>query len=208
MTILFDIYPSIGHLNASFALADKLLKEKHRVVYCVEAEHEMMIKNRGFECIKQDYPIELDKQELRIKSMLFIFECLTSFIFQNRKKTFFRKIADWENRVKEISPDLVYLNGQCSMRAALYQHLKIPIISVETMPLSLFDPWVLPFTSGLIPKQTFLSKLRICPAWEEIALKRKMRNIFFQCYCLNRTIFLYTKNYLLSTIFPIKKYSI
>ena len=39
MTILFDIYPAIGHLNASFALADKLLKEKHRVVYCVEAEY-------------------------------------------------------------------------------------------------------------------------------------------------------------------------
>ena len=194
MTILFDIYPAIGHLNASFALADKLLKEKHRVVYCVEAEYEAVIKNRGFECISQDYPIEADKQELRIKGVLFILECLISAFFQNRKKAFFRKIADWENRVKEISPDLVYLDAQCSMRAALYQHLKIPIISVETMPSSLFDPLVPPFTTGLIPKQTFFSKLRICLAWEEIALKRKMQNIFFSVLLFKQDYFSLYKN--------------
>ncbi|WP_085536916.1 glycosyltransferase [Massilibacteroides vaginae] len=202
MTILFDIYPAIGHLNASFALVTKSLKEQHRIVYCAEKEHETMIKSRGFECVIQDYPIEPDKQELRIKGMLFILECLISAFSQNRKNVFFRKIADWENKVKELSPDLVYLDAQCAMRTALYHNLKIPVISVETMPLSLYDPWVPPFTSGLIPKQTFFSKLRICLAWKEITLKRKMRNIFFSVLLFNQDYFSIYKKLFVKYNFP------
>jgi len=39
MTILFDIYPAIGHFNASFVLANELLSRQHRIVYCVEPEY-------------------------------------------------------------------------------------------------------------------------------------------------------------------------
>lgn len=57
MTILFDIYPAIGHLNASFSLANSWREKQHRVVYCVvESDHKKMIETRGFECIMLDYP--------------------------------------------------------------------------------------------------------------------------------------------------------
>lgn len=141
MTILLDIYPAVSHLNASFELANTLLKEQHRIVYCVvESEHEKIIKDKGFECVMLDCPLDSDKQELHIKGLLFILECLISAFSQNRKNTFWRKIANWENTVKVLSPDRVYLDVQCAMRTALYHNLKIPVISLETMPLSLFDP--------------------------------------------------------------------
>ena len=205
MTILFDIFPAVGHFNASFALANKLLQERHRIVYCADAENKLFIKDKGFECIVVDYPIEPDKQELRNKGVSFIMECFISVFTQNRKRTFFRKIADWENRVKELSPDRVYLDAQCAMRTALYQNLQISVVSVETMPLSLFDPWVPPFTSGLIPKQTIISGLKTRLAWSQVVFKRKMRNIFFSLLLFKQDYFSLYKKLFVNYHFPYKE---
>ncbi|WP_196006897.1 hypothetical protein, partial [Parabacteroides distasonis] len=61
MTLLFDIYPAIGHLNASFALANQWREREHRVVYCaVEAEHKKRIEDNGFECVMLDYLLDSD----------------------------------------------------------------------------------------------------------------------------------------------------
>ena len=49
MTILFDIYPAVGHFNASFVFANELLSRQHRIVYCVEPEYEKIITDRRFE---------------------------------------------------------------------------------------------------------------------------------------------------------------
>ena len=76
MTLLFDIYPAIGHLNASFALANQWRERQHRVVYCaVEAGHKKRIEDNGFECVMLDYLLDSDKQELRVKGLRFILEC-------------------------------------------------------------------------------------------------------------------------------------
>ena len=79
MTLLFDIYPAIGHLNASFALANQWRERQHRVVYCaVEAGHKKRIEDNGFECVMLDYLLDSDKQELRVKGLRFILECVIS----------------------------------------------------------------------------------------------------------------------------------
>lgn len=89
MTLLFDIYPAIGHLNASFALANQWRERQHRVVYCaVEAEHKKIIETKGFECIMLDYPLESDKQELRVKGLRFIGECFSSVFTQKGSMPF------------------------------------------------------------------------------------------------------------------------
>lgn len=203
MTILFDIYPAIGHLNASFSLANSWREKQQRVVYCVvESDHKKMIETRGFECIMLDYPLESDKQELRIKGARFILECLISAFLRDREKTFFAKIANWENSVKELSPDRVYMDAQCAMHAALYHKLGIPVISVETMPLSLYDPWVPPFTSGLIPRQTSISKFRIRFAWERIVLARMLRNLLFSMLLFRQDYFSLYKKLFIKCGFP------
>ena len=203
MTVLFDIYPAIGHLNASFTLANKWLEKQHRVVYCVvEAEHKKRIEDKGFECVMLDYPLESDKQELRVKGPHFILECLISAFTQKREHDFFRKIANWEKKITELSPDRVYMDAQCAMHVALYHKLGIPVISVETMPLSLYDPWVPPFTSGLIPKQTSISKLRICFAWERIVIARMLRNLFFSMLLFKQDYFSLYKKLFIKYGFP------
>lgn len=203
MTILFDIYPAISHLNASFTLANKLHEEQHQIVYCVvESEHKKIIEAKGFECIMLNYPLESDKQELRIKGLLFILECFISAFSHKRENIFFRKITDWENIVKELSPDRVYMDAQCSMRIALYHKLGILVVSIETMPLSLFDPWVPPFTSGLIPKQTIISRLRIRFAWEKIVIVRKVRNLFFSMLLFKQDYFSLYKKLFIKYGFP------
>lgn len=203
MTLLFDIYPAIGHLNASFALANKWREKQHRVVYCaVESEHKKRIEDKGFECVMLDHPLESDKQELRVKGLRFILECFISAFTQKREYSFFRKIADWENKIRELSPDRIYMDAQCGMRTALYHKLGIPVISVETMPLSLYDPWVPPFTSGLIPKQTIISRLRIHLAWEKIAIGRKVRNLFFSLLLCKQDYFSLYKKLFIKYDFP------
>lgn len=203
MTILFDIYPASGHLFASFALANKWLDQQHRIVYCVvELEHEKMITDKGFECIVLDSPLVSDKKELHTKGLSFILECLISAFSRKRESVFLQKIANWENKVRELSPDRVYLDAQCVMRTALYYKLKIPVVSVETMPLSLFDPWVPPFTSGLIPKQTYISRLRIRFAWEKIVVVRKIRNLFFSLLLCRQDYFSLYKRLFAKYDFP------
>lgn len=181
MTILFDIYPAIGHLNASFALSDQLREKQHRVVYSVvEPEHGKMVEEKGFEYILLDYPLESDRQELRVKGvMAFMRECLFSVFSKSREDTFLEKIARWENCINELTPDRVYLDAQCAMRTALYHHLRIPSLLVETMPLFLYDPWVPPFTTGIIPKRTSVSRLKIWLAWGKIVFMKRIRNLFF-----------------------------
>ena len=206
MTLLFDIYPAIGHLNASFALANQWRERQHRVVYCaVEAEHKKIIETKGFECIMLDYPLESDKQELRVKGLRFIGECFSSVFTQKRKHAFFREIADWENRITSLSPDRVYLDAQCALRTALYHKLGIPVVLVETMPLSLYDPWVPPFTSGLIPKQTSISRLGIRLAWEKIVIVRKIRNLFFSMLLCRQDYFSLYKRLFLECGFPFEE---
>ena len=141
-----------------------------------------------------DYLLDSDKQELRVKGLRFILECAISAFTQEREQAFFRRAADWENKIAELSPDRVYMDAQCAMRTALYHKLGIPVVFVETMPLSLFDPWVPPFTSGLIPKQTIISRLRIRFAWERIAIGRKVRNLFYSLLLCKQDYFsLYKK---------------
>lgn len=101
MTLLFDIYPAIGHLNASFALANQWRERQHRVVYCaVEAEHKKRIEDNGFECVMLDYLLDSDKQELRVKGLRFILECVISAFTQEREQAFSRRAADWEKRLR------------------------------------------------------------------------------------------------------------
>lgn len=89
MTLLFDIYPAIGHLNASFALANQWRERQHRVVYCaVEAGHKKRIEDNGFECVMLDYLLDSDKQELRVKGLRFILECVISAFTQEREQAF------------------------------------------------------------------------------------------------------------------------
>ncbi|MDD2952258.1 MAG: glycosyltransferase [Parabacteroides sp.] len=164
-----------------------------------------MIEARGFECIMLDYPLDSDKQELRVKGMRFILECLISAFMRKREHAFFREIANWENKITELSPDRVYMDAQCAMHAALYHKLGIPVISVETMPLSLYDPWVPPFTSDLIPRQTSISKLRIRCAWEKIVLARKIRNLFFSMLLFKQDYFSLYKKLFTECGFPFKK---
>ena len=206
MTLLFDIYPAIGHLNASFALANQWRERQHRVVYCaVEAGHKKRIEDNGFECVMLDYLLDSDKQELRVKGLRFILECVISAFTQEREQAFSRRAADWEKKIAELSPDRVYLDAQCALRTALYHKLEIPVVLVETMPLSLYDPWVPPFTSGLIPKQTSISRLGIRLAWEKIVIARKIRNLFFSMLLCRQDYFSLYKRLFLECGFPFEE---
>ena len=126
-------------------------------------------------------------------------------VYAKRKHAFFREIADWESRITSLSPDRVYLDAQCALRTALYHKLGIPVVLVETMPLSLYDPWVPPFTSGLIPKQTGISRLGIRLAWEKIVIARKIRNLFFSMLLCRQDYFSLYKRLFLECGFPFEE---
>ena len=73
------------------------------------------------------------------------------------------------------------------------------------MPLSLYDPWVPPFTSGLIPKQTGISRLGIRLAWEKIVIARKIRNLFFSMLLCRQDYFSLYKRLFLECGFPFEE---
>lgn len=90
--------------------------------------------------------------------------------------------------VRGIAPDFVVLDVQLSMKTIVYHQLDIPLISMETMPLSFPDPYVPPFTSAFIPSFSRWSKFWIYYLWQHLVMKRKFFNLF-------NAIFLFGQDY-------------
>jgi hypothetical protein len=87
MTILFDVFPATGHLNASFPIASRLKSAGNKIVYCGEIGLEQVIVNNGFEFIPAcSRFIALDKYEFFNKGFLFLVECFISAFTQSRRK--------------------------------------------------------------------------------------------------------------------------
>ena len=167
---------AIGHLNSSFVIACKLRSAGNRVVYCGGRECELIVKSRGFEySLIEIQSLLPDAVELKTKGFVFFLECFFSLFTKARQQIFYQKTAGFEDVIREIAPDFVFLDIQSSMHAILYHHLCIPFTYIEILPLSLYDPWVPPFTSKYIPQKTILSRLRIFLDWQNIVWKRKSR---------------------------------
>lgn len=126
-------------------------------------------------------------------------------VYTRKGTGFFPESGRLGKKIAELSPDRVYLDAQCALRTALYHKLEIPVVLVETMPLSLYDPWVPPFTSGLIPKQTGISRLGIRLAWEKIVIARKIRNLFFSMLLCRQDYFSLYKRLFLECGFPFEE---
>lgn len=194
MTILFDIFPAIGHYNACFQIANNLRNAEHRVVFCVERGYEKVVQNRGFECVPVNHLLSTDLSTLQKKGIRFILKCFISIFTHDRQNTFNKNISDFETIIKKIAPNYVFLDAQYAIKTIIYYNLQVPLISLETKPLSLYDPWVPPFTSKLIPQKTIFSKFQIFLSWEKIVWKRKISNIFFRLLLFKQDYFsLYQK---------------
>ena len=176
-TILFDILQATGHLNASFDIACRLQSAGNRVVYCGGKESELIVKSRGFEYfIIEIQSLLPDDVELKTKGFVFFLECFFSLFTKARQQRFLEAISNYEAAIQEISPDYIILDIQCSMKTIIYHHLNILFIYIETMPLSLYDPWIPPFTSGLIPTKTKFSRVRIFLAWQLTVAKKHLHH--------------------------------
>ncbi len=180
MTILFDIFPATGHYNASFAIADRLQSAGHRIIYCGEKGFEQTFKSKGFEYIptcSRLYPP--DKLSFSGKCMSILCECFVSIFTRSRQKQIAKNANEFAAIVRATAPDFVVLDAQLSLKTIVYRHLAIPMVLLETMPLSLPDPWVPPFTSEFIPNQSLWSKFKIQFLWQSLVWKRKFYMMLF-----------------------------
>jgi len=179
-TILFDMVQAIGHMNASFEIAGKLQAAGNRVVYIGGKQFSSVVLNKGFEYIIANNSLILsDNNEFKLKGFVFYIECFISLFTKARQQMFYKSVSDFEILIKQIAPDFIILDIQLSMKAIIYHHLKIPYACIETMPLSLYDPWIPPFTSTIIPAKTPFSKVCISFAWQKIVWQRKLRHKMF-----------------------------
>ena len=179
MTILFDIFPATGHYNASFAIAAGLKSAGHRVVYCGDGGFEQIITEKGLKFVPSCSRFILpDKYQFLNKGFALIAECFKSMLTQSRQKQIIKNAYDFKDVVKGIAPDFVVLDAHLSIKSIVYRQLEIPLILLETMPLSFPDPYVPPFTSAFIPTGSQLSFFWINCLWRKLVLKRKFFNIF------------------------------
>ena len=186
-TILFDIFPASGHYNASFAIAEKLKLAGHNVVFCVNKEFEAKVEKSGFSSV---IACSRFTGSVYYKGISHIIEFFTNA----RKKVFEEKVTDFNETVKKINPDIVILDSQLSLKIIAYHMLKIPVVFMETKPLSVYDPWVPPFTSDMVPQKKIFSLLRIQYLWYKVLLFRKLDIYKSKILCLGNDNYTLHKN--------------
>jgi UDP:flavonoid glycosyltransferase YjiC (YdhE family) len=148
VTILFDLFPASGHLNSCLFIAGRLKNAGHKVVFCVDSTFESFVNSKGFETVLTSSRfISPDRFELSNKGLLFFIECFISFFTKSRQNLIHENVSDFMENVMGIKPDIAFLDSHLSYKTIAYHFLSIPVLSIETMPLSLFDPLVPPFTS-------------------------------------------------------------
>ena len=178
MTILFDIFPAAGHYNSCFVIADKLKSAGHRVLFCVGKDFELTVHKKGFETVNVcSRFINVDKYELLNKGFLFIVECFISLFTHYRLNILKKNVSDFMDIIRGINPDIVMLDAHLSFKTMVYHFLGVPVLSVETKPLSLYDPWVPPFTANMTPNSSLFSGLHIQYLWNRLLMIRKF-NLF------------------------------
>jgi len=177
-SILFHIAPAVSHFYSSFKIAKPLQNSGYKIIYIGIEMFRSVVEEAGYKYELLDnfasHHYNLEKEGL-IKSF---YNCFISRIKKQHNKISKSNIYPLEKRIKEISPDLVFIDVQIISLSIYYQQFGFKVATVCMMPFPGKDTLVPPFNSRLIPKQKLIYKLYINYLWFKIKTKNWLSLLF------------------------------
>jgi len=178
-TVIFMPFHWDANINSTFAVARGMQKRGHRVHYLCIPDNEERIRAQGFDFIpifsevfpkgalQEQYSNEangkhqgLDGFRSRILGMCDLM----------------RKGAIGD-AVRGLHPDLFFVSCATPWIGIGAQTTGAPVITFSSSLISVWDPLVPPFETGLIPDSSLSSRIKNVLAWRRSALRRWMTDI-------------------------------
>ena len=176
-TVLFVIWRSQGHLNASLGLAKGLRRLGYRVIYTGPTQIRDRVQSEGFECLGS---AAFDGLPLPIGVGTRIADLLANWrnprtilkiviegrqILYSAKKTISLRCNVFEHDLLAIMPKLVVFDPFLLYFYAPVHAHKIPAVALSTKSLASAAPDTPPYTVATVPRNTFTSRMRIRVDW-------------------------------------------
>ena len=163
-------------MNATFALARKLQNRGHHVHYLCIPDTEERIRAQGFDFIpifSRVFPsgalAEQHSSEAKGKSY-------GPVEFRARLREMCELLCDSEisNSTRGLHPDLFLTSSGMPWVGIAARKTGVPVVAFSSTLISVSDPEVPPFGTGLIPAHTSLSRLKTRFAWKKLFLRRRL----------------------------------
>ncbi len=175
-TFVFIPFHWAANLNATFAVARRLRRRGHRVCYLGIPDSAKRIRSQGFDAtpiFDQVFPegsvVERCAREARG-------ELLGAQEFRARVRGMcaFLRAGEIERCVRHLSPDLFLVSSLTPWVAMAARRIGLPVVTFSSSLPSIRDPQMPPIGTGLIPRQTLASRLRVRTAWSTLSIRRRL----------------------------------
>lgn len=177
--MLFRVLPEAGHMNASFGLARELKNRGHRVIYVSIDDYRAIIEAQGFEFYR------LDKEHGWSNNAKFAAQAVRSPLLwlrmQKMKFAFLRKMREellnstaFYSEIAELDPDLVFVDSSFVRYAIGLLKLKVSFAVIESQVAPDYETNVPPPISRLVPKDTWISRMKCNLEWLLYFSKRSL----------------------------------
>lgn len=204
MNVIFDIFPSVGHQQATYKLAKLLQERGDKVIYIGEYKYFVNLPDQ-FErhYIQPHFFSFIEKRE---KNFLKNIKIALDEKKTHKNYKFNREVLrKYDELFKEIKPDVILLDHHYIQKAILYYSYKIPVISIQTAPASNMGINIPPFNSSYIPSNNITSKLYTKYLWTKYLLLKRIRNILNHIIFIGEDHLSEVKKLAKETGFPLKK---
>jgi MGT family glycosyltransferase len=174
--IIFMPFHWASDMNATFALARKLQTRGHRVHYLCIPDTEERIRAQGFDftpIFSRVFPrgalAEQHASQVQGKSY-------GPVEFKARLRGMCELLCDGEisHATRGLHPDLLLTSSGMPWVGIAARKTGLLVVAFSSTLISVCDPEVPPFGTGLIPKPTPLSRLRTRLAWKKLFLRRRL----------------------------------
>jgi MGT family glycosyltransferase len=175
-TIIMMPFHWSADLNVTFALAKRLQARGHRVVYLCISDVEDRIRSQGLEfrpaffeafpkgALEEQYSSEAAGNAAGADLFRARFSAMCEALQQ----------GEIEKRTEDLCPDLILASSGMPWVGIAAQKTGIPAICFSSTLISVNDPIVHPFGTGLIPGADRLSALRSSLAWQALFWRRRL----------------------------------
>jgi zeaxanthin glucosyltransferase len=178
-TIVLMPFHWAANLNSVFALSRSLQERGHRLYYLCVEDSEDRIRSQGFEFVpifsrvlpKGTMP-EQYANEARGKYL-----GAAGFKARVQGMCDLLREGELDKRVSEIGPDLFLIASATPWVGIAAKRTGVPVINFSSSLISVWDPAVPPFETGLIPDQKILSRVKTALAWRAFFLLRALTDL-------------------------------
>jgi len=175
-TVVFIPFHWTASINATFALARRLQRRSHRILYLGIPDIAARVRSQGFEflpafesvfpqgALEEQYTNEANGRALG----------LSDFRRRVLETCALMEQGEIERALGALRPDLFVVASETPWIGIGAWKTGVPVVTFPCSLISVWDPAVPPFSTGLVPGPGLFSRLRTRWAWRRLFLTQKL----------------------------------